>query len=257
VSGLEDDYGAVTARYYDAAYGVSPQVGADVDFYRGLARETGGPVLELGCGTGRVLLEIARDGFACTGIDTSQAMLDVARAKASRPAPRLIRAAMQEFDLGEERFRLIFSAFRAFQHLYTVEEQLRCLARVRAHLAPGGRFAFDVFQPSLERLCQDEEPEQDDLRFRHGDEEVVRHVRVSRDRAAQLQQVTMRYERWRGGRVVANEESRFRMRWFHRFELEHLMACAGFDEVRIYGDFDRSPIERDSPAFVVVAEAPA
>ncbi len=136
-----------------------------------------------------------------------------------------------------------------------MEDQLRCLARVRTHLAPGGRFAFDVFQPRLERLCLDEEPEEEDLRFRHGDEEVVRHVRVSRDRAVQLQCVTMRYERWRGGRVVANEETRFQMRWFHRFELEHLMARAGFDDVRIYGDFDRSPVGRDSPAFVVVASA--
>jgi len=212
-------------------------------------------VLELGCGTGRVLLEIARDGFACTGLDASQAMLDVARSKASQPAPRLVRAAMQEFDLGGERFRLIFSAFRAFQHLYTIEDQIRCLARVRAHLEHDGRFAFDVFQPRLERLCLDEEPEAEDLRFRLGDEEVVRHARVSRDRAAQLLQVTMRYERWRGGRVVANEEARFQMRWFHRFELEHLMARAGFDDFHVYGDFDRSPVERASPAFVVVASA--
>ena len=255
MSDFEDHYGAVTARFYDAAYGVSPQLGADVDFYRGLARETGGPVLELGCGTGRVLLEIARDGLACTGLDASQAMLDVARSKASQPAPRWIHAAMQEFDLGGERFRLIFSAFRAFQHLYTVEEQLSCLACVRVHLAPGGRFAFDVFQPRLERLCLDEEPEEEDLRFRQGDEEVVRYARVSRERAAQLLHVTMRYERWRGGRVVANEETRFQMRWFHRFELEHLMARAGFDGVRIYGDFDRSPVARASPAFVVVASA--
>ena len=255
MSDFEDHYGAVTARFYDAAYGVSPQLAADVDFYRELARETGGPVLELGCGTGRVLLEIARDGLVCTGLDVSQAMLEVARSKASRPAPRLIHGAMQEFDLGGERFRLIFSAFRAFQHLYSVEEQLRCLACVRMHLAPGGRFAFDVFQPRLERMCLDEEPEEEDLRFRLGDEEVVRHARVSRDHAAQLLHVTMRYERWRDGRVVANEEARFRMRWFHRFELEHLMARAGFDGARIYGDFDRSPVDRASPAFVVVASA--
>jgi ubiquinone/menaquinone biosynthesis C-methylase UbiE len=191
----------------------------------------------------------------CTGLDASQAMLDVARSKASRPAPRWICAAMQEFDLGGERFRLIFSAFRAFQHLYTVKDQIRCLARVRGHLAPSGRFAFDVFQPRLERLCLDEEPEEEDLRFRLGDEEVVRYARVTRDRAAQLLHVTMRYERWRDGRGVANEEARFQMRWFHRFELEHLMARAGFDDVRIYGDFDRSPVGGDSPAFVVVAEA--
>ena len=139
--------------------------------------------------------------------------------------------------------------------LCSVRDPVRVLAEVRRVLTPGGRFAFDVFQPRLERLCLDEEPEEEDLRFRHGDEEVVRHARVTRDRAAQLLNVAMRYERWRGGRVVANEETHFQMRWFHRFELEHLMARAGFDGVRIYGDFDRSPVGLDSPAFVVVASA--
>jgi hypothetical protein len=65
----------------------------------------------------------------------------------------------------------------------------------------------------------------------------------------------MRYERRRGERLVANEEARFQMRWFHRFEIEHLMARAGFDDVRIYGDFDHSSIERDSPSLVTVAGA--
>jgi SAM-dependent methyltransferase len=250
---IEDSYGDVTARFYDAAYAVLPGLGADVGFYRALARECGGPVLELGCGTGRVLLEIAADGLPCTGLDASAAMLARARAKPGAEGLRLVHAPMQDFDLGAARFALVFSAFRAFQHLEAVADQLRCLECVKAHLAPGGVFAFDVFHGRLARLALDEEPEQPDLRFELEGDPVVRSVRVHRDRAAQTQEVVMCYERSRAGRVVERQEARFRMRWFHRFELEHLLARAGFRDVRILGDFDGSPLRADSPTLLVVA----
>jgi len=256
VTDFEDSYGSVTARFYDAAYQALDQLGPDADFYRDLARECGGPVLELGCGTGRVLLEIAAEGIACTGLDVSEAMLEVLRQKALGAAgapPRLVRAEMQDFELPGERFPLVFSSFRAFQHLYTVEDQLRCLACVRAHLAPGGRFAFDVFNPRLDVVWVEEEPEAEDVRFRDGEDEIVRFVRATRDRPTQTLSLVMRYERRRGGKSVGSEEARFHMRWFTRYELEHLLARAGFAEVAIYGDFDRSPVGRGSPALVVVA----
>ena len=158
----------------------------DIEFYRDLARETGGPVLELGCGTGRVLLPIARDGIPCVGLDSAPAMLDVLRAKEPPSTLRTVLAPMQEFDLDGERFRLIFSAFRPLQHLYTVEDQLACLACVRRHLAPGGLFAFDVFAPNLERIAQAEEPETEEARFFEDDLEIVRYTAVRRDHANQL-----------------------------------------------------------------------
>ncbi len=253
-SALDRDYGQTAARFYDAAYVRSAQLdGRDVAFYSALARECGGPVLELGCGTGRVLLEIARLGFPCTGLDASQHMLARLRAKSTFPNLRLVRAAMQDFELAGERFGLIFSAFRAFQHLYTVEDQLACLACLRQHLAPGGRFAFDVFSPRLARIALAEEPEAVDLRFEHEGEQVVRYATVTRDPTTQIQSVRFRYERSRDGQVVGNEHASFRMRWFWRDELEHLLARAGFAEVEIHGDFERNPIAADTPAFVVVA----
>lgn len=251
---LDADYGQATARFYDAAYARAPQLdGLDVAFYRTLAREGGGPVLELGCGTGRVLLEIAAEGFPCTGLDASQQMLARLRAKSRFPNLRLVHAPMQRFELPGERFGLIFSAFRAFQHLYTVEDQLACLACVRAHLAPGGCFAFDVFAPRLERTALAEEPEAVDLRFQQDGEDVVRYAKVSRDAALQLLHVRFRYERSRDGQVLGNEHASFDMRWFWRYELEHLLARAGFTEITIHGNFDRTPVSATSPAFVVVA----
>ena len=250
---FDDSYGRTTARFYDAAYHDNPNVGRDADFYRALARECAGPVLELGCGTGRVLLQIAADGFPCTGLDASRHMLDALRAKSTSPTLRLVHAPMQRFDLGADRFGLIFSAFRAFQHMYTVEDQLGCLACVRKHLAPGGRFAFDVFAPRLERMARPSEPEFLELSFEHGGESVARYTSVSRDYPAQLLHVHFRYERRRGSDVVGNEEARFAMRWFWRYELEHLLARAGFREVELYGDFDRRPVTADTPAFIAVA----
>jgi SAM-dependent methyltransferase len=246
------EYEATHARWYDPTH-ASRQT--DAAFYRALAHETGGPVLELGCGTGRVLLPIAQDGLECVGLDGSPAMLDALRAKQPPPTLRLVVAPMQDFDLGPARFRLIFSAFRPLQHLYTVEDQLACLASVRRHLASDALFAFDVFQPALARLAQTEEPEYEEDRFADGDDEIGRLVSVSRDIATQTQDVTIRFERRREGRVIGSECERFRMRWYHRYELEHLLARAGLDIVALYGDFDRRPFDRDATEMVFVARA--
>ncbi len=256
MSDFEDSYGTATARFYDAAYATLERLGPDADFYRDLAVESGGPVLEIGCGTGRVLLPIVRAGIPCTGLDLSSQMLDVLRGKARAgglPVPRLVQARMQDFDLGGERFALVYSAFRVFQHLYTIEDQLACLGRVKAHLAPGGRLAFDVFNPRLDKLWEEDPPEDQDLSFRCEGEDVRRYVKTRRERSTQTIYLTMRYERHRDGGFVGSDLAQFRMRWYTRWELEHLMVRAGFDDVTIYGDFDRSPVGRESPSLVVVA----
>jgi len=251
----EDRYGPVTARHYDAAYARLRDPAGDADFYLALARESGGPVLELGCGTGRTLLPIARAGLPCTGLDLSAAMLDALRAKSPPANLRLVQGRMQGFDLGAERFALVTAPFRAFQHLQTVEDQLACLACVRRHLAPGGAFAFDVFQPRLERTAIVHEPEQEDCRFRDGDDEVVRRVSVTRDHARQRMRVTLHYDRERDGQRVARETAEFSMRWFFRYELEHLLARAGLGDFTLYGGFDRSAFGAGSSDLVFVARA--
>jgi SAM-dependent methyltransferase len=248
-----DSYGPVTARYYDAEYAVVPALGPDAAFYRELAHAADGAVLELGCGTGRALLPIAGDGLPCTGLDASDEMLGALRAKRPPPNLRLVCAPMQRFDLGGERFALIFSAFRAFQHLDTVEAQLACLSCVRRHLEPGGLFAFDVFHPGLARIAQLEEPEFEELRFPHEGDEVVRYTSITRDVGRQVQRVRFRFERRRGGQVVGNELAEFAMRWFYRFEIEHLIARAGFELAALYGDFDRSPFTGASPSIIALA----
>ncbi|MEO6873205.1 MAG: methyltransferase domain-containing protein [Opitutaceae bacterium] len=241
-----------SARYYDTAHEVMKSLGPDAKFYRDLAVESGGPVLELGCGTGRVLLPIAERGVACAGVDLSPAMLEQFRRKAGAEAVALTCAPMESFALGAQRFPLIFSAFRAFQHLDTVDQQLACLACVRAHLEPGGAFAFDVFNPKLERMALASEPETMDLAFTYDGRPAKRFTSVTRDRVNQIMHVTNRYvEETTSGSTETIVH--FTMRWFWRYELEHLLRRAGFDDVTIHGDFDRSPLGQNSPAFVVVA----
>ena len=241
------------ARFYDAAYAQlrSPE---DVAFYRDLAVASCGPVLELGVGTGRVLLPIAELGIPVTGVDSSPRMLQALRVKRFPPTLRLLCAPMQDFDLGADRFTLIYAAFRSFQHLLEVEDQLRCLACVRRHLAPGGTFAFDVFAPRFDLLAQGVCPEIEEARFELDGDTVVRHVRVSTDAALQRLHVALRHERSRGGELVANECVPLTLRYFFHYELEHLLARAGFS-AEFYGGFDRRPFDHVSGETVVVARA--
>jgi len=239
----DEDYAASIARSYDGDYALLRDPVGDRQFYAQLARDAGGPVLELGCGTGRVLLPIAREGIECVGLDLSPAMLDVFRAKVPPANLSLVQASLTDFDLGGRRFRLVFAAFRVFQHLLTIQEQLAALACARRHLAPGGLFVFDVFAPKLSRIELPEEPETQDVAVRDGDDVVRRFVAVWRDQAAQVQRVRLRHERWRAGAKLSEETAEIRMRWFFRYEVEHLLARAGFEPIAFYGGFDRRPYD--------------
>jgi SAM-dependent methyltransferase len=247
-----DAYDAL-ARYYDASY-AKLRATDDVAFYRDLALASRGPVLELGVGTGRVLLPIAERGIPVTGVDCSPRMLQQLRAKRFPPTLRLLCAPMQDFDLGEDRFTLIYAAFRSFQHLLEVEDQLRCLACVRRHLAPGGTFAFDVFAPRFDLLAKSSQPEVEEARFELDGDTVVRRVGVSTDPALQRLHVALRHERSRAGELVANESVTLTLRYFFRYELEHVLARAGFS-AELYGGFDRRPFDHLSSETVVVARA--
>jgi ubiquinone/menaquinone biosynthesis C-methylase UbiE len=247
-----DGYARLVARHYDAINEVLRGGSQDVAFYRALAQASGGPVLELGCGTGRVLLPIARDGVACVGVDASRDMLDVFRAKQPPPSLELVHATMETFDLGRRRFRLITVPFRAFSHLLDVPAQLAALANIRRHLAPGGRLALDVFDPRLDRIALREEPEALAARASTPRGLVQRFDRVTRDPARQV--LTLRV------RFVADApedcgEGELQLRWFYRYELEHLLARAGFKIEQVYGGFDHRPWSPGGETIVIAKRA--
>ncbi len=254
-------YDSFIADYYDESPVVSARL-QDVAFYREAVREFGDPVLELGCGTGRIMMALADAGKRITGLDLSERMLEravkkrAALNKEARERVHLVQGDMARFDLGET-FRLVIIPFRPFQHLLEVQQQVDCLDCVRKHLAPGGRLILDVFQTDAERM-------HDPVHMR---EMLVteyattdgRQVRITErvaafHRAEQRNDVEMIFSiRHRDGR---QERMVFAwpLRYFFRYEVEHLLARCGFRVTALYGNFDRTPIRDDSPEMIFVAE---
>jgi SAM-dependent methyltransferase len=255
----ESLYDSFIADYYDA----SPVVAGrqDVRFYVQAAREFGDPVLELGCGTGRVTLAIAGQGMRITGLDLSARMIDRAAEKRSaisreaRERVHLVQGDMTKFDLGE-KYRLVIIPFRPFQHLVEVRQQLDCLACVKKHLAPGGRLIVDFFQTDPRRM-HDPEFLKERLVSEYGMSDGRRIALTERavafHRAEQCNDVEMIYS-------VTHPDGRkerlvlaWTLRYFFRYEVEHLLARGAFRVDALYGDFDRSPLNDGSPEMIFVA----
>lgn len=232
----------------------------DVPFFVEAARESGGPVLEIGCGTGRVLIPTARAGIDIVGLDASPAMLDICRRELAREPESvrgrvdLVEADMRTFDISR-RFTLVTLPFRPFQHLITVEDQLACLDAIRRHLTSGGRLILDLFNPSLEALTQPtgiESAPDSEYDMPDGRHVVRRFKIVSRDRANQVNYVELIYEvthpDGRAERVVHE----FGMRYLFRFEAEHLLSRAGFSVQQVYSGYDKKPFGSAYPGDLIL-----
>lgn len=245
-------------EFYD--YVVPYRERPDVGFYVEAARQAQGPVLELGCGTGRVLLPVARAGCEVVGLDSSSVMLDLCQKKlAQEPADvrarvQLVEADMRQFDLGRA-FSLLTIPFRSFQHLLTVEDQLACLNTIHRHLVPGGRVILDVYDPYLPRLVDekylvelDEEPP---FSMPDGRRVIRRSLLVGRDLARQILEVEFTYAVTHPDGRREQLGYRFPMRYFFRFEVEHLLARSGFQVEAVHADFNKSPHGSKDPGELI------
>lgn len=255
-------YDGFVAEYYDASPVVAERA-QDIAFYRGAAREYGDPVLELGCGTGRVTLVLAADGYRVTGLDVSERMLAQAAAKRAK-LPRetqervqLVQGDMAGFDLGE-KFRCILIPFRPFQHLIETHQQINCLIRARKHLKRGGKLIIDFFQTDARRMHDPaflEERFVGEFALPDGRHAVLTERATAFHRAAQCNDVEMIYSvRHPDGRKERLVFA-FTVRYFFRYEVEHLLARCGFVVNAVYGDFDRCELRDDSPEMIFVASA--
>jgi SAM-dependent methyltransferase len=244
-SGYED-YKFV-ADLYD--FVVPYQNRPDVAFFVEAAKESGGPVLEVGCGTGRILIPTAQAGIGIVGLDLSSHMLKVCRERLQgepkdvRSRVRLVQADMRDFELSQT-FQLVTIPFRPFQHLTTVEDQLACLKCIHHHLAKGGKLILDIFNPMVESLTRDnlEEEVGEEPEFTTPDgRRVIRCSKtVSRDLFNQVIHVELIY-------YVTYPDDRqerlvhaFPMRYLFRYEAEHLLARSGFKVEQVYADYDKS-----------------
>ena len=230
----------------------------DLAFYRRLAEDQDGPVLELGAGTGRVTLALAEVGVEVVALEPNAAMRE-------RAAARLAAAAERRPALGErvrivdgdaralaldERFALIVAAFNTLMHLEHMVDQDAALQRAREHLAPGGAFACDVFVPRFGPTgVVRAEPAWATLAGPGADLFVWQH----HDPVAQVVVSHHRLDRTGDGGRVTRQAATLRQRYYQRLELERALRAAGFTDVRCYGDFERGPVRGSSDVWAFVA----
>ena len=242
------------ASLYDRMYPQSSGPGSKAQFYLDLAAATGGPVLELGCGTASLLLPIAERGIACEGVDLSSEMLALARAKfeASGVPTSLHLGDMTEFDL-HERFGLVFVASNSLTHLHAAGDIANCFQAVRRHLTPGGRFAFDVFNPSVQVLAGADGLRREKQRFAVPERGEIRvDVEERYDAASQVMRGIWYFStESEPDFLVASVD----VRSIFPQELALLLAAGGLRLVERFGDFERAPFTSEAPTQVCICEA--
>jgi SAM-dependent methyltransferase len=242
--------------YYDLLWANKQD---DVPFYLGTARETGGPVLELACGTGRILLPLARAGFDVTGIDLSQAMLDKLQAKLDKePREVQARVALKCADMRDyqfsQKFKLVFCAFNSFLHLMTTEDQLACLRSIREYLADDGRLVIHIFAPSHKRLGSLDETEASVERDPETGRDMVVTDISKRNPENQTIEAWEYVDRIGDDGSVKRYPAKYTLSWIHHREMHLLLKCAGYEVVNAFGGYDKRPYDYVSGIQLFVAK---
>jgi SAM-dependent methyltransferase len=242
-------------RHYDA---MNSDVVADIPFYVEEARRAAGPVLELACGTGRLAIPIAQSGVEIVGLDLSPSMLSYARPKAQQAGVGIsfVEGDCRNFELGR-KFALIFMAFNSMQLLHDHASLATLFASVRMHLAEGGRFIFDVFNPKMALLARtgDERTFEREYKDPEGKGTITLEHTMNYDDASQVNRI-----QWYFSRRGANGEERdFRvedlhMRCLFPQELDLLVRSQGFEIVEKFGNFERKPFASGEQKQVVVCK---
>jgi SAM-dependent methyltransferase len=241
------EYDTAIGGFYDAYF---TGVEGDTAFYVARARAAGSPVLELGCGSGRILIPTARAGLDVVGLDRSPAMLDLARERvaalppAARRRIKLVEGDMADFAL-RRRFALITLPYRAFQHLLTPEDQVRALLCIRGHLRRGGRLAFNLYDPSAELaraggsagLRRDE----DFIDPRTGRRVAAWYSRRYDPVAQLMRQEYVFDELDADGTVARRSYHPLTMRYTYRAEMQYLLELCGYTIESLSGDFEGGP----------------
>jgi SAM-dependent methyltransferase len=254
------DADAEAAARYDALHADRTD---DVAFYAREAADSGGRVLEVGCGTGRVALAAAAAGAVTVGLERAAPLLSVAASKRARsPAAVRSRLALVRADMRAYAFRRPFARvlmpFRVFQAMLTIDDQLSALAAARRALAPGGRLVLDLFDPRLDVLAEASlgpAPLAPTGRsFRDGRGEWRERVAARYDLESQIVDLTYVYERAGDDGAVADRSfERIRVRYFTRWEFEHLLARAGYEVEALYGGWDGSPPAAEGEDMIWIA----
>jgi len=248
----------VIAKYYDGAYAAKQDL-VDLPFYGDLAEQSRGPVLEIACGTGRVLLPIARRGIAIWGVDNSRPMLDVLTRNLARESQevrnRITRheGDMRSFRLNQ-KFPLVMIPFRPMQHMFAVEDQIAALKTAAAHLTDTGILAFDVFYPKFDMIWSrvgEEIPEMQWSLDSASTKVVHRFFRKDAiDKINQICSFTFIFRTYQGDALVLEETEAFRLCYYTYPHLRALFLLSGLEPVAEYGSFAKTPLDNTAEQMI-------
>lgn len=248
----------VIAKYYDGAYAAKQDL-VDLPFYLELAEQSRGPVLEIACGTGRVLLPIARKGIEICGVDNSPAMLDVLKGSLARESHEVRqRVTMKAGDMRtfrqKKKYPLVTIPFRAMQHMFTVEDQVAALTTAAAHLTSKGILAFDVFYPKFELIWTKvgEEVSEMEWSLPSDPTRVVRRFfrKDSVDKINQIFSFTFIFRTYEAGALVLEDTEAFRLCYYTYPHLRALFRLTGLEPVAEYGSFAKTPLDDNAEQMI-------
>ena len=249
---MPDPY-AVDARYYDAIHGAFRE---DIGLWLSFAGRTDRPVLEVGCGTGRIAFELAAAGHSVTGIDPSAAMLEVARRRADDAALDIafFEGAPGGLALERDHYGLVLVPLDVFLYCEDGAAQLAMLEALRGALTFNGLLLLDLPGPAL--ALEPESNGQPLLVFSGETEDGERfdcwHLHED-DLATQERLLRVTYETLTAEGLVRREVSEHRLRYVYRFEVEYLLRLAGLVLADVYGDYDLGPLTNGSERMIVAA----
>ncbi len=239
---------------YDAIYDT---LDFDVPYWLAVAKDANGPVLEIGCGTGRVLLRLLEAGADADGIDLAEPMIERLRARAAAKQLKTtaLVADMRDFTMRRKYARAI-CAFNSFAHCASTRDQIATLRCVREHLLEGGALVMHMSYPSPRYWSEPDGDPVLESEVRHPERLTTLQVwdQRTKDVAGQRQLSEMEVrEVTADGRVVARHVSTTQQRWVYRYELELLFQAAGFTRWQILGDFEGKPFTDPSQQMVAWA----
>ncbi|MEF8873872.1 MAG: class I SAM-dependent methyltransferase [Candidatus Thermoplasmatota archaeon] len=224
----------------------------DIPFYKKQVENYGDPVLELGCGTGRITIPIAREGYDITGLDISRELLRRGKEKAEKDELdiRWIEGDMRKFSL-DRKFNLIFVPFNTIQHILSLEDLERVFENVKRHMNTDGRFIVEFFNPDLDILNRDPQEEHEVMEYDNPDGEgrIKITEKTSYEKAKQMLHLKWFYN-FEDRRVTREWTSRI---WFPK-EVDEVFKYNDLEIEHKYGDFDESPFTNNSGQQIVVCK---
>jgi len=245
------------AALYDVMYSDRRD---DLAMYLGFVKEFGGPVLECGCGTGRILFTIAETGVEIWGIDSSEKMLNLAWKKLQNLSPKvkqnicLSQQDMRHIQL-DRLFKLCIVPFRAFLHLLTADDQNKALNLIHTHLEKDGHLIIDIFAPRHDLLAKETTTVRFDKKVNSETGQKFNLTdKVSYEHDKQLLHVERHYEGISDEDLANRKVMPFTLRYIFRYEMQALLEKNGFQVNEVFGQFDKRPYDYKSGEMIFVAQ---